>query len=207
MAPDPPDHRWKAPTGISSATKITTISAATRRERASDQSIATSPTSDAREDRRRRDDPVFLVEQQARAALDEELPADVVLRAVDHRRERRAPDPVEERHPERDADDHRHAQRERHADALPERDDRRRETCPRPRRPRRRRSSGARGGPARARRSPPSSASTCCSARAAAPAPCRRPRPARGAGRGRRAAWRSGRRPWRTPRPGSRDRR
>ena len=47
MAPDPPDHRWKAPTGISSATKITTISAATRRERASDHSIAISPTSDA----------------------------------------------------------------------------------------------------------------------------------------------------------------
>ncbi len=47
IAPEPPDHRWKAPTGTSSATKITMISPAMRRARPSDQSIAASPISAA----------------------------------------------------------------------------------------------------------------------------------------------------------------
>jgi hypothetical protein len=47
IAPEPPDHRWKAPTGTSSATNTTTISAAMRRLRASVQSIAIRPTSEA----------------------------------------------------------------------------------------------------------------------------------------------------------------
>ena len=147
------------------------------------------------EDRRRRHDPVLLVEEQAGPALHQVLPAHRPLRAVDHGREGRAPDPLEERHPAGHADHHRHDQRNRWARAGPAAPVEDRAMAGRPprsrSRPDRRPIRAARSGRGRPPRARPSSARTCCSATAGRRARRRIAPRGQGARRGRRAASRA----------------